>query len=307
MAVVDEINRIKNNIANAYTACENKGAVIPENANSDYLQSTIESISVESGSSKYGTTVDTFLGDVDNNGVLQLATEESDVVFTGATDLGNSALNYTFIYKKIKTLIFPDVIQISGVSCCNHMCDSCLNLLTVSFPNLKIISGYSAFLNSFSSCTKLRSINFSKLESITADKTCYEMFRTCMALTTIEFPELTTISGQQSCYYMFISCTALKTVNLPKLSNVSGNNCLNNLCQGCTNLEHIYFNALNTSSFGSYTNQFNNLLSRTGNTVTHTLHFPLNMESTISTLTGYPNFGGTSGAVVLAYDLPATS
>lgn len=310
MTAIDEINRIKNNIANAYTACESKGAVIPENANSDNLQTTIESISVGSSgssSSKYGATADTFLGDVDSKGVLQKPTEESDVVFTGVTDLGLSALNYIFIYKSIKTLTFPDVIQVSGATTCSHMCDNCSKLQSVSFPNLKTISGQDAFSNSFSGCVNLGSINFSKLESITANRACDSMFQTNRSLTTIEFPELTTISGQQACQYMFSSCTVLKTVNFPKLSNVSGDKCFNSFCNFCSNLEHIYFGALNTSSFGSYTNQFNNLLTYTGNTVTHTLHFPSNMESTIATLSGYPNFGGTSGSVVLAYDLPATS
>jgi hypothetical protein len=49
------------------------------------------------------------------------------------------------------------------------------------------------------------------------------------------------------------------------------------------------------------------MMQGTGSTVTHTIHFPSNLESTIQTLTGYPLFGGTSGKVVLAFDLPATS
>jgi hypothetical protein len=49
------------------------------------------------------------------------------------------------------------------------------------------------------------------------------------------------------------------------------------------------------------------MLNSTGTTTTHTLHFPSNLESTIQGLSGYPTFGGTSGYVVLAYDLPATS
>ena len=49
------------------------------------------------------------------------------------------------------------------------------------------------------------------------------------------------------------------------------------------------------------------MLSNTGNLTTHTIHFPSNLESTIQGLTGYPNFGGTSGYVVLIFDLPATS
>lgn len=41
-----QINRIKQNIAKAYTSALNKGATEPENMNSDNLQSTIDSIKV---------------------------------------------------------------------------------------------------------------------------------------------------------------------------------------------------------------------------------------------------------------------
>ena len=44
MSIVDEIQRIKNNIANAYLECETKGATIPENKNSENLPETINSI-----------------------------------------------------------------------------------------------------------------------------------------------------------------------------------------------------------------------------------------------------------------------
>ena len=39
---------------------------------------------------------------------------------------------------------------------------------------------------------------------------------------------------------------------------------------------------------------------------TVTIHFPSNLQSTISQLDGYPLFGGESGYIVLAFDLPAT-
>jgi hypothetical protein len=69
----------------------------------------------------------------------------------------------------------------------------------------------------------------------------------------------------------------------------------------------VYFPALTTNSFGTRVNQFQNLLTSTGSAITHTLHFPSNLESKISSLTGYPTFGGTSGYVTLLFDLTATS
>ena len=151
------------------------------------------------GGSKYGATAGTFLGDVNANGVLQLPTEQSDLVFTGVKDVANFGLYYRFIRTEVKSA---------------------------------------------------------------------------------SFPSLTTISGIIACYYMFNNCTALTDV---------------------------YFPALTTTSFSSRVNQFNMMMSGTGANVTHTLHFPSNLESKIQTLTGYPTFGGTSGYVVLAFDLPQTN
>ena len=50
MTIASEIQRINNNIANAYTACNRKGATIPQNANSSNLASCINSISGGGGS-----------------------------------------------------------------------------------------------------------------------------------------------------------------------------------------------------------------------------------------------------------------
>lgn len=71
--------------------------------------------------------------------------------------------------------------------------------------------------------------------------------------------------------------------------------------ESCVNLTTLSFPALTSTSFGSYTNQFDGLMSAvTGCTI----HFPSNLQATIATLDGYPDFGGTN--TVLAFDLPAT-
>ena len=54
MSIASDIQRIKNNIANAYTAILEKGGVLPSNKNSSNLANTINSIS---SSAKYGITV----------------------------------------------------------------------------------------------------------------------------------------------------------------------------------------------------------------------------------------------------------
>lgn len=49
MSIAEQITRIETNISNAYTKCQEKGAVIPEQKNSENLASTIESITTGGG------------------------------------------------------------------------------------------------------------------------------------------------------------------------------------------------------------------------------------------------------------------
>ena len=73
--------------------------------------------------------------------------------------------------------------------------------------------------------------------------------------------------------------------------------------QNCTHLTSISFPALTSTSFGSFTNQFNNMLyGVTGCTV----HFPSNLQSVIGSWADVTNgFGGTNTTV--SFDLPATT
>jgi len=139
--------------------------------------------------------------------------------------------------------------------------------------------GAYALFSAFYGCTGIVSANMDSLE-------------TC-----------NTTSAMQSC---FLLCSNLVTVSFGSLSQIFGSNALNSAFVYATKLENIYFNSLTTSSFGSYKNQFSNMMQSTGSNVIHTIHFPSNLESTIQTLTGYPLFGGTNGKVVLSFDLPAT-
>lgn len=74
MAIADEIQRIKTNIANAYTELENKGATIPSDKNSNNLASTITTIT---GSGSGGG------GDASINGKIEQKTIASGNVAKG--------------------------------------------------------------------------------------------------------------------------------------------------------------------------------------------------------------------------------
>lgn len=96
--------------------------------------------------------------------------------------------------------------------------------------------------------------------------------------------------------------TGVTTARFPKLKKL-GRYGIQNAFNGCIHIEHIYFNSIVNAG----TNAFMNMLISTGTNTVHTLHFPSNFQTAITSQTGYPTFGGTSGYVTLSFDLPATS
>ena len=254
---------------------------------------------------------------------------------SNATDVGDYGLSSAFRYCTALTSVdLSSLTTVSGSSGLSSTFQGCTSLTSVSFPSLATLSGSSAFNYAFSGCTGLTSVDLSSLTTVSGDKALYYAFSGCTGLTSLDLSSLITVSGSNGLAYafqgcigltsidlsslttvsdeyglasVFKGCTALTSVNFSALTTLSGSAAFQGAFYGCTALTDIYFPALTTTSFGSYTNQFTNMLGNTGNTTTHTLHFPSNLQSTISGLTGAPNFGGTAGRVVYAWDLPATS
>ena len=180
----------------------------------------------------------------------------------------SSACSSMFKGTKITSLDLSALETISGS--CNSMFESCTSLTTADLRSLKTISG--TFASAFRYCTALTSIDLSALETISAS--CSEIFGSTK-LTTFTFNNLSSLDANQALYRAFRNVTTLTSLSFP---------------------------ALKSTSFGSYTNQFSNMLQGvTGCTV----HFPSNLQSVIgswSDVTG--GFGGTNTTVL--FDLTAT-
>ena len=162
MSIASEIQRIKNNIANAYTAILEKGGVLPSNKNSSNLANTINSIS---SSAKYGITVDNFLGDVDSNGLYKLpisgtlnATGIKKVDDYGlACKFGGSAWGTTRV-QGLTHIIFPDLTYV-GNGAMGYFYTYSTDLETISFPELVEI-GQCGMQNAFQWNYALKSASF---------------------------------------------------------------------------------------------------------------------------------------------------
>ena len=96
--------------------------------------------------------------------------------------------------------------------------------------------------------------------------------------------------------------TGIVNIKFESLQSVAQSQFMSYCFADCANLQNIYFYALDTSSFGSYTNIFINMLSGDSNV---TVHFPIRIQSKISSWADVVNgFGGT-GTTVL-FDIVTT-
>lgn len=179
----------------------------------------------------------------------------------------------------------------------------CSGITSVNLSRLTAISTTNAMNSTFYSCTGIISVDLSNLQSIGGVSAFYSVFNNCSNLTSVNVSKLKTIT---SAMYRAFANTGLTEIRFTALDSIGVDNAFQG-CFGKNNGISIYFPALKTTSFGSYTNQFNTMLSislmqYTSNAI---LHFPSNLQNTISGLSGYPNFGGSNTTIL--FDLPATS
>lgn len=234
---------------------------------------------------------------------------------------GDSACLRGFRYSALSSVSFPKLASISGDSVF-QMAFNSTNIENLSFPELLTITGTGVFSNAISSNNIIKTISFPKLTSA-ASNTFYQLAQNS---TTEEasFPLLTTIGD--SGFRLAFANSSLETLNLNSLTT-AGNNVFDSALYG-TNiriisfpslttvgskcftkmvsghnfspiLTDIYFNSLNSNSFGGNTDCFNNMLDEAPNV---TVHFPIGLEATIGNWSDVlAGFGGTNTTIL--YDL----
>lgn len=249
----------------------------------------------------------------------------------GATDVGTNVFNGLYQYRGFYPIInvdFSSLTSLSGSGACQFMFESCGGVGAANLSGLITISGSEAAYCMFSYCSNLIILNLSSLTTISGSYACYAMADSNSELTTVYLNNLTTVSGTEGAAYMLGSNDSLQSINLGSLTTISGTNgckgmlnfcsnltsvdlhslttitgdgCCQNMFEG-TALTSLSFPALTSSSFGDYTNQFDDMLQSTQDCV---VHFPSNLQSVIGSWSSVQNgFSGTNTTVL--FDLPAT-
>lgn len=303
MTIASEITRINNNIADAYTACNNKGATIPATQNSANLATTIGTIPT-SPQSLFGASLYTFLADVDSNGNLYPSSTPTYLSFDNVVRLQNNALRYTFLQNdNIKTVNFPDLYSIPGSYALSNTFNTCEGLTSVTFTGLHEITGTYALYVAFNACTNLSTLTFPALTGISGGSACRNMAVGCTSLTSISYPSLTKVNGTLAFYTAFQGCTSLSSVSFPELAQIGSDTATGGNAQhfalafdGCTSLtelrfpklEKIYINGGTAGNNGTFAN----------NKTIQKMYFPK-----LNTITYSPAYTGTSTSVTSARKL----
>ena len=306
MSIATEITKLNTNLTASYTACQSKGATMPANQNFDNLATCINSIQT-------GSTPTLITKTITQNGTYNASSDNADgyssvtVNVSGGgsfVGLNREVVNgkYSMPFASFTFSLPSNAIDI-GQYVMYYAFQNCTGLTNADLSNLTTISGQSAMQYAFRYCTGLTSVDLSNLTTISGQSAMQYAFQGCTGLTSANFNSLTTLSGRSAMYYTFSGCTNLTSVSLNNLTTISGYQAMGYAFQNCKKLVALHFPSLTSTSFGSYTNQFNGMLSGvTGCTV----HFPSNLRNKIGSWSSVTSgFGGTNTTVL--FDLPATT
>ena len=230
MTIADEITRIKTNISNAYTSCQNKGATLPETKNSANLATTIDSI--------FGGSSPTLVTkEITENGMYSARDDNADGYSSVTVNVaGGGSGDFIGIPREISssgvyqmpssdfTFSLPDSATDLGNRAMASAFNSCTGLTSVDLSNLTTVSGNSAMASAFNSCTGLTSVDLSNLTTVSGSDAMHSAFEQCLSLTSVDLSSLTTLSGSDAMSNAFYACTGLTSVDFSNLKQIGSDN-----------------------------------------------------------------------------------
>ena len=116
---------------------------------------------------KFGTSIDTWIGGVDADGVYIKPTAPFVFDMSGCTTLNkNYLMRQKFRHSECAKAMFPDLKTISALYTCEYMFSESFNLIEVDLSNLETINGTHCCYSMFSLCYSLSKVNLKKINTI---------------------------------------------------------------------------------------------------------------------------------------------
>lgn len=246
-----------------------------------------------------------WLGEVNQQGELVAPTKDINLVFNGVKEITNRILDNKFKNDtRVKSASFPDLKKIINGGSLYNTFYGCPNLTSVDISSVEEV-GNEGFTQTFQLTNITGDLHFRNLKKVGLNS-FYCAFYRCQNLGNAYFYSLEKIGEEDTLPYAnlngMFSESGLKKAYflvLSDISNYTSRGALVGTFEYCSELTDIYFNALNSNSFGEYTSQFNDMIYGCNGV---TVHFPVGLDATIgnwsSVLSG---FGGTNTTIL--YDL----
>ena len=144
----------------------------------------------------------------------------------------------------------------------------------------------------------LTTADLSKLTAVSGESGLSHCFHWCPNLTSVDVSNIEILTGSGCMSYFVTGCSAFTSITFNKLKTINANSGFNYTFR-YSGIQNIYFPVLESVGYNNWSTMLSGI---TGCTI----HLPTGLDPTggstvISSLQGYPNFGGTN--TVLAFDL----
>ena len=276
---------------------------------------------------KFGVSIDTFIGDVDENGTLLATTWTGALNFAGVTKIANDSLKYAFYGRLGITSVDLSSLQSVGVYGLGSAFYGCTGITSIDLSSLQSMKDY-GLSSAFRGCTGITtSIDLSSLQSVgvyglsSAFQDCKGItsvdlsssqsvdiyglssaFQDCKGITSVDLSSLQSVEtyGLSSA---FRGCKGITSVDLSSLQSVEtyGLSSAFQDCKGITSISFPSLTSVYSNSFGniSFTGAFRNCTALTK------IHFRADMQATIEAMSQYADKWGANNATIY-FDLIGT-
>lgn len=115
---------------------------------------------------KFGVSIDNFLGNVDTEGNYTAPTEKYGVDLRGVKSIPTQGMYYAFLNKPVVSVDASTVVNIDNYGM-GYAFDGCIYLESIDFSSLETLDSY-AFMSAFRG-TSLKTVSFPKLTNVASN------------------------------------------------------------------------------------------------------------------------------------------
>lgn len=242
---------------------------------------------------KFGATVDLFLGDVDADGNYVAPTGLFEVNLSGLKSVGDSVFFYKFhSNNNISKFVANDIIEIKKNAFCFTFYHAA-NLQVVEFNSVIEISVDTAFKYAFSGA-KNASVRFNKLKKISGAETFSYAFDGKNIVVDDVFPVLEELSGN-SVFSAFETYKSDTIVTFSKVKKITGGTATYYSTFGALYYKNTVWNFPSATEFTGY-------IWNVGSSYAGEIHFAAANQAAIEACDGYANKWGFQNATIF-FDL----